>query len=46
VARIEVHAASQAQLDEMLLSLNQALARFQKGPVYSPSEPGQLVPHR
>jgi hypothetical protein len=46
VARIEVHAASQAQLDEMLLSLNPALARFQKGPVYSRSEPGQLVPHR
>ena len=29
VARIEVHAASPAQLDEMLVSLNQALSRFQ-----------------
>lgn len=31
IARIEVHAASPSQLDEMLLSLNQVLSQFQAG---------------
>jgi transposase-like protein len=41
VARIEVHATSPAQLDEMLLSLNQALSRFQPG--VQTSRPTELV---
>jgi hypothetical protein len=37
VAQIEVRATSAAQLDEMLLSLNQALSKFQSAsPVHNP----------